>query len=309
MLLPRSWYPLCRSTDVGKCRLVAVEAFGGRLCVFRGKSGAIGVLDARCSHMGADLTAGAVVDEAVRCPLHGRCFSARGERSDRAQPACAQKFLHACERYGVVFAFLGGHPDFSLPEPNGIEVGVLTRPRVQTQELSWVMVGANAFDTDHLAHVHGRDLAAEPQVETISEHCIRLGLDLRVVGTDWHDRLLCWFGQGRMRIETECWGGNFLIFHHRRVGTFTVHAALPRDEKRTTVFTISGRTATGGAFGKFGQALRLRAHHHASLSFVHEDECALQGLQLRRGNFDQSADRSVVAWLEHFDALPRADAS
>jgi phenylpropionate dioxygenase-like ring-hydroxylating dioxygenase large terminal subunit len=258
--------------------------------------------------MGADLTKGDVLEDGVRCPLHGRCFSTAGNRIDKRDASCNQHFLAASERYGLIFGFLGGEPDFPLPMPNGIEPAVLTRPSITTDDLSLLMIGANAFDTAHLSHVHGREVDGTPEVAVFAPHAIRINMHVRVVGNNWRDRLLRKFGQGLLHIETECWGGNFLIFHHRRVGTFTLHAALPRDERRTTVFTVSGRDAGPGRFDRLRQAIRLRAHHQASLSFVKEDKGALAGMQFQRGTLDPESDRSVLAWLEHFDALPRADA-
>src|SRR5262245_19652127 len=75
---PVSWYVFCASRDLRRgptsrdlCgrRMVAYRTDGGRACV----------LDAHCSHLGADLGRGCVVGEAIRCPFHHWEYGPDGE--------------------------------------------------------------------------------------------------------------------------------------------------------------------------------------------------------------------------------------
>ncbi len=306
MLLPRSWYPLCRSRDVRPGRAIAVDGLGARWCVFRSAAGRIGVLDARCSHLGADLSRGRVDGDGVRCPLHGRCFASGGARLDAAGPG--QRSLATAERYGLVFAFAGGAPDFPLPGPDGIADTIVTPARIAESPLGFELLGCNAFDTAHLAEVHGRTLLAAPRIERLSAHAIRVAFAAAVTGRRWRDRLLRRLGHDRVEIDITCWGGSLLIFHHRRVATFTVHAALPVAARRTVSFTVSGRAAGAAPWTRLRERARLRGHHRAALSFVREDERALAGMDLHPGDLDPVADESLGAWLGHFAALPRTQA-
>src|SRR3989304_6625275 len=110
---PKSWYPLCRSSDVKRGKVIRQIAFGVPLAIYRTHRGRVGVLNATCIHMGADLARGRVVGERLQCPLHewefganGRCehIPANWEISERAR----QTHLCTQERYGGIFAFLCG---------------------------------------------------------------------------------------------------------------------------------------------------------------------------------------------------------
>jgi 3-ketosteroid 9alpha-monooxygenase subunit A len=48
----------------------AVDAFGGKLVVWKGANGALNVLDGYCRHMGGDLTQGTVKGDEIACPFH-----------------------------------------------------------------------------------------------------------------------------------------------------------------------------------------------------------------------------------------------
>ena len=56
-----------------------VTALGKEFCVFRGETGEVGVLDAYCPHLGANLSVGGTVKgDCVQCPFHGWEFDAKG---------------------------------------------------------------------------------------------------------------------------------------------------------------------------------------------------------------------------------------
>ncbi|ETO05168.1 hypothetical protein RFI_32227 [Reticulomyxa filosa] len=55
---PNGWYFLVYSKDIKKGQVKNVSALGQQFVVFRGESGAVGVLDAFCPHLGANLGVG-----------------------------------------------------------------------------------------------------------------------------------------------------------------------------------------------------------------------------------------------------------
>lgn len=57
-----------------------VTALGREFCVFRTESGEVGVLDAYCPHLGANIAAGGTVKgDCVQCPFHGWEFNTSGK--------------------------------------------------------------------------------------------------------------------------------------------------------------------------------------------------------------------------------------
>src|SRR5689334_12746040 len=67
---PKSWYPLCRSSELNPRQVIKREAFGTALAVFRTQSGKVAAVRSECVHMGADLSRGHVTGERLQCPLH-----------------------------------------------------------------------------------------------------------------------------------------------------------------------------------------------------------------------------------------------
>ncbi|MDB5293934.1 MAG: Rieske (2Fe-2S) region, partial [Phycisphaerales bacterium] len=75
--MPVGWYYLCRSGDLWRGPVKA-DLGHSTFVAFRDTQGKVAVLEGRCSHMGADLSRGAVVDGMLRCPLHGWGYAGDG---------------------------------------------------------------------------------------------------------------------------------------------------------------------------------------------------------------------------------------
>ena len=308
MRLPAAWYPLCRSADVRVGRVHEVAAFGGRIVVFRGEDDRCGALSARCGHLGANLANGTVRGLGLACPLHGRCFAADGTRLDRGPDGSrGQSAYPLVERYGIVFAFRGGAPSFPLPDPTGIEPGMHTRVQVSDGHLPLVAIGGNAFDTQHLLPVHGRAVVGEACVETLSPHAIRITYLAGVVGQSLRDRFFRLIGADQVRLEIACYGGSLLIFHHRRVSSYTIYAALPVDEQRLRIFMVSGRRRAAGLIGRTTGRLTLAAHHLAAHAIHRQDARAVGFTSPGEIHLDPGSDCTLKRWLDHFHALPRSE--
>src|SRR5687768_6365147 len=77
--VPQGWFYLCAARELGRGPM-GLEIGGRKYVGFRDARGAAAVMDARCSHMGADLARGCVRGGIIHCPLHdwqydgtGRC--------------------------------------------------------------------------------------------------------------------------------------------------------------------------------------------------------------------------------------------
>src|SRR5258705_13408054 len=74
---PASWYLFCHTAELRKGPL-SKRVLGHDLVVFRTASGRVALLNARCSHLGANLGCGRVVGESIQCPFHNWKYGADG---------------------------------------------------------------------------------------------------------------------------------------------------------------------------------------------------------------------------------------
>ena len=87
------WYWALPSSELGKGKVKAVRFLGQDLAVYRGGSGKVVAMDARCPHMGVHLAEGRVEGDGLRCFFHRWKFEGSGKCSDI--PALPRP-IHVC---------------------------------------------------------------------------------------------------------------------------------------------------------------------------------------------------------------------
>jgi phenylpropionate dioxygenase-like ring-hydroxylating dioxygenase large terminal subunit len=214
---PVSWYYFCRSRELGR-KPLARDLLGRRLVAYRATDREIVLLDARCSHLGADLGQGCVIGDRLQCPFHhweygpdGRC--ARIPAQDQIPGTARQTSYPVVERHGFVFFFSAAEPLFPLPffEDHAADEFVPARPFATYLECPWYMIGANAFDLQHFRAAHDRRLAATPTVDCPAPFARRATATFTVSGDSWHDRVTRFFAGDRVTMSITDWCGNVLF--------------------------------------------------------------------------------------------------
>lgn len=124
----RGWHCLGLIDDLGDGKPHAINAFGGKLVVFRGGDGKINVLDAYCRHMGGDLSDGEVKGNEIACPFHdwrwggdGRCKKVPYSR--RVPKLARTATWPTLEQDGMLFVW--NDPENNPPPPD------VTIPRIE----------------------------------------------------------------------------------------------------------------------------------------------------------------------------------
>ena len=153
---PAGWTFFCLEKELNPGPLT--RAYLDRSLVgFRAASGRIGILDARCQHLGADLGRGRVFDECLECPYHQWQYGTDGRCEKIPQspdvPAFArQKSYPVAIRNGLVFMWNGSRALYPLPffEELDPEGSVCAGPLTIDLLCPWYIVGANSFDSQHL---------------------------------------------------------------------------------------------------------------------------------------------------------------
>ncbi|MGD9769620.1 MAG: Rieske 2Fe-2S domain-containing protein, partial [Pseudolabrys sp.] len=120
-LFRQSWYPICLSSEVPKGTVIGSSFLDGHVTIFRGDDGIARVVSAYCPHAGANLSAGKVVGNNVRCAFHHWEFDGAGICQKTGvgdkppRDACLFNFP-SVERWGIVWIFNGETPLFDLPD-------------------------------------------------------------------------------------------------------------------------------------------------------------------------------------------------
>ena len=167
---PRGWFVVLFTEELAVGEVKALRYFGQKLVAFRGADGAVGVLDAYCPHLGADLgVGGTVIENSVRCPFHAWRFGSDGAcvdvpYADRIPPKGERiKAWPTCERNGLIFVFYdrnGGPPDYEIPTIEGHGVAPWgpwnsAKLHIKTQGREVV---ENVADRAHFSPVHNTEI-------------------------------------------------------------------------------------------------------------------------------------------------------
>ena len=76
---PNGCFQVAYTDDLPAGAVMPLSYFGKELVAFRGRDGAVNVLDAHCPHLGAHLGYGGKVEgNRIRCPFHAWQFDGSG---------------------------------------------------------------------------------------------------------------------------------------------------------------------------------------------------------------------------------------
>ncbi|MFC5216602.1 Rieske 2Fe-2S domain-containing protein [Streptomyces coerulescens] len=122
---PDFWYPVARSGQVRRGRVIATAFAGERIALYRGQSGAVHALEDRCAHRQVPLSMGVVEGDTLRCCYHAWAYRGDGRISQipylskgDGRPPRGVRGYPVREAYGLVFVFPGEPekaPDTPLP--------------------------------------------------------------------------------------------------------------------------------------------------------------------------------------------------
>ena len=159
---PDGWFAAAMSSEIPAGGVLGRRIFGKDVVVCRSESGVLGVFDALCPHLGANLAVGGtVLGEHLECPFHRFRFDFDGEcvQSYGAEHPCSGRLgLHEVDEVnGTVFVRnnLSGRPSaWKIPamEDNGWTPLRFRRWHLHTHPQE---VHENAPDVGHLRRLHG----------------------------------------------------------------------------------------------------------------------------------------------------------
>lgn len=159
--LRRFWHPVCMAREVAPGKARAIRVLGEDFTVYRGEGGAPHVVDFRCAHRRAQLWAGWVEGDCIRCLYHGWKYDGTGQCVEQPaeDPRLAEKTRIAGyptqDYLGLIFAYLGPGEAPPMPRYSAFErPGIAFRHVSFTGEYSYFQNLENLVDPVHAVFTH-----------------------------------------------------------------------------------------------------------------------------------------------------------
>jgi 5,5'-dehydrodivanillate O-demethylase len=159
--LRQFWHPVYVAEDLQPGRAAPVRLLGEDFTLYRGESGSPHLVGFRCAHRGAQMSAGWVEDDCIRCIYHGWAYDQTGQCVD--QPAEHSKSAAKVriggyavrESMGLIFAYIGGAEEPPFPRYPGFDDwDGITFPKVDHWRYNYFQSLENSVDPTHTTFVH-----------------------------------------------------------------------------------------------------------------------------------------------------------
>ena len=301
-LFTQSWFPICLASDVAPGQVIGSDFLGGRVIVFRAANGAARVLSAYCPHLGADLAAGDVYEDTIRCPFHHWCYDRDGacvrtSVGDPPPPAARLFAFPTAEKHGLIWAFNGEEPTFEIPD--------FAYPESELETRRWAdgdiwpidpsVLLCNTSDFQHLKALHDFRFEGGDPDEDI----------------EWTDRSM--FYSFRARIKD----GEPIAFRVGILGTsifvqssmlngrwfgVIITIGLPRPGLSKLFFVVAARTDEGDA-ASTSEFLDFLVDMEKRVT--REDLAVMSTIHFKPGTLTRS-DKALAKFLEYLRKYPRA---
>jgi nitrite reductase/ring-hydroxylating ferredoxin subunit len=317
---PVSWYLLGHSREL-RTRPLARDIVGKRLVAFRTSQGRPVLLEARCCHLGADLSLGCVRGDTIQCPFHQWEFDPSGACvnipvTSEIPHWARQTSYPIVERHGLLFFFNAPEPLYPLPffadcRPEDL---IRARPFESTLDCPWYMVSANAFDQQHFRAAHDRRMVGEPHVDCPTPYSRRATGTFDVCSDSLQDRITRALAGPQVTLSSTDYGGTLLFttatFHKTR--SFGMVCTEPLGGGKTRVRVVAFLPRSNSAAMRLLDPCRVEVRRFFIKKFLSADAVRLKGTRYNPGGLI-AADRELAAyftWLAHVaSALPWREAN
>lgn len=197
MNLAAGWYIAMESKDLEK-KPKAIELFGLPLVAWRDQTAHPAIMQRHCSHMGASLAIGKVVDGCIQCPYHHWRYNGSGDcvsipEVDRIPPTAHQATYVTIEKYGYIWVWYGS-PTPLFPVPKFLPAEVkghkyvamrLAHPTKTTAQ----RVAENAFDHYHTVTLHKQKVSGQIKTTLLDHDSLEQQSELPIPKEAWFGTL------------------------------------------------------------------------------------------------------------------------
>lgn len=158
-LLRHYWWPVAFSDHL-KEKPTLIRLLCEDLVLFRSNDGKVGLVGAHCPHRGANLCAGSVTGEGIRCRYHGWVT----DRSGRVTEVPGEDDYNGDIKHlaypvqelgGLIFAYLGSKPPPVLPHYHILAADGRRNAMIQSfNDSNWLQSAENGIDPLHPSFLH-----------------------------------------------------------------------------------------------------------------------------------------------------------
>lgn len=306
---PQSWYPLCFSSKISKGAIKSISAFDNSLVVYRGHSGKLTALDRYCTHMGADLSQGKVIDDNIRCPLHHWLFNPQGIPFSKSNKACSEKTklrsFPVIEKLGIIFIFLGENILFDFPMIDNMDETICSSPWTINLNAPYFLISLNAFDAQHFHTVHHRKIVGDIKMSSLSPYHLGSSFSAQVLKVSLIDNILWHLGFRTVEVNIHCWGNSLLIAHNEASNYFFYIALLPVKHNQTTVFIVALSNHQNTLLSKLTTRIKLNVQRAIGNRFLLLDMPILENMEYNDLNLMADKDKCVLQYIHYTNQLPK----
>jgi phenylpropionate dioxygenase-like ring-hydroxylating dioxygenase large terminal subunit len=323
------WYSLLWSTDLKPGWVLARQALGERLVIFRTDDGTVAALADHCPHRLAPLSMGRIVDgNRLQCHYHGLQFDVNGRcvhnpHGNHATPAAlAAKSYCVEERHSVIWLWSGDGP----PNPRTIpDFGFIDAADARYiadldylhVRCNWRFLMNNLMDLSHTSYIH-QGILGDPEMDAAKVRVesgkgfvsvtrepietstpglfVPLLAEPRARSMKWN--VSTWCPPGSIRIDTGVYppGG----MKDEGTGFKTMHLLTPETDRTTHYMFTSVRWNPLNDPAK-DEEIRRAVSSAGRYAFEHQD---LPVIEAQQTVMDQLGDKARPVLLASIDEGP-----
>ena len=302
----QNWFAIARSADVGPETVLGCDVLGGRVVVWRTKSGKLVVSSPWCQHLGADLSVGKVVGEKILCAFHHWEYGPDGcglknYFGEQLPKSASLRVFPSVERFGLIWFFNGEKPTFEPPgfgpfREEDLMFEAYAAPTFP--QPTWVLL-TNSHDYQHLKILHEMKLTDGPTNFTLGANVCE------------HDAKFEFAGMP-MDLHVTVAGTNTITLS-ARMGPegpwmLTMYSGVPRPNGLTTGFSISASPLPPDATDEMReQAKNVIAMGKGWGTSLFEDDAPVMATLSFHDAHLLEADKELKTFLDWVKRYPKAD--
>ncbi|MEO0687231.1 MAG: Rieske 2Fe-2S domain-containing protein, partial [Cyanobacteria bacterium J06649_11] len=166
-MIPNQWYAVIESKKINSKKPLGLRRFGEKIVLWRNEQGEVVCFPDRCSHRGAELSTGKIVNNCIECPYHGLQFDSHGTcrvipangKNAPVPPAFNMPYYAVREAHGLIWVWYGKlreeYPPIPWIEKPGMSVqGVFSAELSKEVPLHYSRFIEGSLDIHHIHFVH-----------------------------------------------------------------------------------------------------------------------------------------------------------